>query len=250
MNVVRNLIIGIIAAVLGTALVVVVFLGESARLKAETGAQQGASISRGSSFYDAYCAGCHGDRGQGIPGVYPPLNVEDLWSGREDIAFYGTLHDYVTLNISAGHPAQRMPSWSQAFGGPLRDDQIEDLTHFVLNWQGPQPPGVRQEGVAVWTPQPLAEATVEDVPAGPVAVGDPAKGEETFAQNCASCHGPDAAGGALGPTLVSDSVAAKDNLFFLETITNGRPGTSMPAWGVLLTQQHIENVIAFLRSKQ
>ena len=128
MNVVRNLIIAIIAAVLVTALLVVVFMGEKARLETETSAQLGASISRGASSYDAYWAGCHGDRGQGIPGVYPPLNVEDLWSGREEIAFYGSLHDFVSLNISAGHPAQQMPSWSEAYGGPLRDDQVEDLT--------------------------------------------------------------------------------------------------------------------------
>jgi hypothetical protein len=51
--------------------------------------------------------------------------VEDLWSGREEIAFYGTYDDYVSLNISAGHPGQRMPSWWQAYGGPLRDDQIQ-----------------------------------------------------------------------------------------------------------------------------
>ena len=249
MNVVRNLIIGIIAGVLVTALVIVVFLGENARLKAETSAQQGASISRGARSYDAYCAGCHGDRGQGIPGLYPPLNLEDLWSGREDIAFYGTLHDYVSLNISAGHPAQRMPSWSQAYGGPLRDDQVEDLTQFVLNWQGHQPPGVRQEGVAVRPTQPPAEATPE-VPARPAGEGDPAEGEGIFAQYCASCHGPDAAGGALGPTLVSADLAAQDDTFFQETISNGRPGTSMPQWAGLLSPQQIEDVIAFLRSKQ
>jgi mono/diheme cytochrome c family protein len=177
------------------------------------------------------------------------LNVEDLWSGREDIAFYGSLHDYVILNISAGHPAQRMPSWSQAYGGPLRDDQLEDLTQFILNWQGPQPPGVRQEGVAVWTPQPPAEATPEE-PAVPAGEGDPTKGEEVFAQYCVSCHGPDAEGGALGPTLVSADLAAKDTLFFQDTIASGRPGTSMPQWGGLLSLQQIEDVIAFLRSKQ
>ena len=59
MNVVRNLIIGIVATVLVTALLVVIFLGESARLRAETSAQQGASISRGARSYDAYCAGCN-----------------------------------------------------------------------------------------------------------------------------------------------------------------------------------------------
>jgi hypothetical protein len=111
------------------------------------------------------------------------LNVEEPWSGREEIAFYGTLDDYVSLNIAAGHPDQRMPSWSQAYGGPLRRDQIADLTAFVLNWQGPQPPGVRIEGVAALPTQPPEEATPE-APAGPVGEGDPANGELVFTQYC------------------------------------------------------------------
>ena len=248
MNVARNLIVGSIAAVLITALLIAIFVTEKARMEAETGAQVGVSIARGALQYDAYCAGCHGDRGQGIPGVYPPLNVEDLWSGREEIAFYGTLEDYVSLNIAAGHPQQRMPSWSERYGGPLRDDQIQDLTNFVTNWQGPQPEGVRGEMVVRPTPPP-EEATPE-APTGPVGEGDPASGEQIFAQNCASCHGPDAAGGALGPTLVSAEVAANDDDFYRETIANGRAGTAMPAWGAILSPQEIEDVISWLRSKQ
>jgi mono/diheme cytochrome c family protein len=249
MNVARNLIIGTIAAVLVTALLLTVFIGENNRLDEETKAQKGQSISRGAMLYDSYCGGCHGDRGQGIPGVYPPLNVEDMWAGREDIAFYGTLEDYIELNISAGHPTQRMPSWSQEYGGPLRDDQIVDLTNFVMNWQGPQPPGVREEGVVVRPTAPAEEATPE-TPEGPVAEGDPANGEQVFAANCASCHGVNAEGGALGPTLVSADVAAKDDEFFREAITNGRAGTAMPAWGPILSAQNIEDVIAWLRTKQ
>jgi mono/diheme cytochrome c family protein len=142
-----------------------------------------------------------------------------------------------------------MPSWSQAYGGPLRDDQIADLTAFVVNWQGPQPPGVRDEGAAAVPTQPPEGATPE-VPAGPVGEGDPANGEVVFTQNCSSCHGPDAAGGALGPTLVSANVGANDDEFFRETISNGRAGTAMPPWGGLLSAQEIEDVISFLRSKQ
>ena len=52
-----------------------------------------------------------------------------MWSGREELAIYGTLEDYVELNISAGHPRARMPSWAEEFRGPLRSDQIQDLTN-------------------------------------------------------------------------------------------------------------------------
>ena len=175
--------------------------------------------------------------------------MEDLWSGREEIAFYGTYNDYVSLNISAGHPGQRMPSWWQAYGGPLRDDQIADLTNFVVNWQGPQPPGVRDEGVEVG-PTPAPEEATPEAPAGPVGEGDPANGEQVFTQYCASCHGPDAAGGALSPTLVSADVGANDDEFFRETIIDGRAGTTIPPWGGILSAQVVEDLISFLRSKQ
>jgi mono/diheme cytochrome c family protein len=108
---------------------------------------------------------------------------------------------------------------------------------------------VRQEGVPVQATQPPAGATPE-APAGAAGEGDPAAGGQISTQYCASCHGPDAAGGALGPTLVSAQVAAQDEAFFPETITNGRRGTSMPSWDELLGPQQIGDVIAFLRSKQ
>ncbi len=247
MNVARNLIVTTIAAILLMALLIAIFLGESARMHEAALAQKGESIARGAMLYDSYCAGCHGKRGEGLAGIYPPLNVENLWEGREDIAFYGSLHDFIALNISAGHPNQNMPSWADDYGGPLRDDQVEDLVQFVMNWQGPQPPGVRGEVVA--TPTPAPEATAE-APTGPVEPGDPERGGELFANTCASCHNTDAKGGALGPSLVRPDIAAQDDDFFRETIINGRPGTAMPPWGGTLSAQDIEDIIAWLRERQ
>lgn len=248
MNTVRHLVIVIIATVLVLALLVVVYMAEETRMHRETRAQTGQLIARGARLYDDYCAGCHGRRGEGLAGIYPPLNVEDLWEGREDIAFYGTLHDYIALNISAGHPSLRMPSWADEYGGPLRNDQVEDLTQFLLNWMGPQPKGVRVTGAAP-TPTPAAAPTPAE-PSGPVAAGDAAKGAELFARNCVACHGPDASGSALGPTLISPEMATNDDDFFHEAIANGKPGTAMPPWSRVLDLQDIADVIAFLRSKQ
>ena len=107
---------------------------------------------------------------------------------------------------------------------------------------------MRVEGVERAT-GPAGEAEPGE-PAGPAGEGDPARGEQVFTQNCASCHGPDAAGGALGPTLVSADLGARDDDSLRETISNGRPGTSMPAWSGALSSQNIEDAIAFLRSRQ
>lgn len=247
MNTVRNLSIAIIATVIVVVLLLVVFLNEESRMTEETLAQKGKLIARGAMLYDDYCAGCHGKQGEGLTGIYPPLNVDDLWEGRVGLAFYGTLHDYISLNISAGHPSQSMPSWADEYGGPLRNDQVEDITQFVLNWMGPQPEGVR--GEVSPTPTPAAEKPTPE-PAGPAGEGDAARGAEIFAANCKACHGPNAEGGSLGPTLVSAQVAANDDEFFRNTIANGRAGSAMPAWSAILSDQDIQDVIAFLRSKQ
>jgi mono/diheme cytochrome c family protein len=87
-------------------------------------------------------------------------------------------------------------------------------------------------------------ATAE--PAG----GDPAKGATVFAQDCAGCHGGNAQGGSVGPTLVSAEMKAQSDDFFRQTILNGRAGTAMPAWQGRLSAQDIEDVIAYLRSLQ
>ncbi|HFD38581.1 MAG TPA: c-type cytochrome [Anaerolineae bacterium] len=249
MNVVRNLVIATIAAVVLTALLIAIFLGEAERMHRATLAQKGDSIARGAMLYDSYCSGCHGKRGEGLAGIYPPLNTDALWEGREDIAFYGTLHDYIALNISAGHPKQNMPSWSDDYGGPLRNDQVEDLVQFVMNWQGPQPPGVRPGEEIVASPTPAPEATAESA-AGAAGPGDPERGQSLFAEKCASCHNADAQGGTLGPSLVRPELAAEDDDFFRETIINGRPGTAMPPWDGVLSAQDVEDIIAWLRTIQ
>lgn len=99
---------------------------------------------------------------------------------------------------------------------------------------------------AVSSPPPGGEAQ----PSPAAAAGDPANGAIVFAANCAGCHGPDAAGGSVGPTLISAELKAQPDDFFRQVILNGRSGTAMPAWQGRLSEQEIEDVIAFLRSKQ
>jgi mono/diheme cytochrome c family protein len=96
----------------------------------------------------------------------------------------------------------------------------------------------------------LPAAGGETAATAALAGGDPAKGAMSFAQNCAGCHGPDAQGGSVGPTLVSAELKAQSDDFFRQIILNGRAGTAMPGWGDRLSTLEIEDVIAFLRSKQ
>jgi mono/diheme cytochrome c family protein len=74
----------------------------------------------------------------------PALNRANLFNGDylSAIGWTGTLDDFLGSTVSAGRPLptegsdfpQRMPTWSENFGGPLRIDQIENVVSFIMNW--------------------------------------------------------------------------------------------------------------------
>lgn len=55
-------------------------------------------------------------------------------------------------------------------------------------------------------------------------------------QDCGSCHGMTLKGG-LGPALLPENLKNKPLLFINNTIFYGRPGTAMPPWKNILTEQ-------------
>ncbi len=64
----------------------------------------------------------------------------DTYSRLLNLGWSGTLHNYIYSTIFSGRPNSAtywpnpMPVWAQPSGGPLRIDQVEDLTQFVLNF--------------------------------------------------------------------------------------------------------------------
>lgn len=76
-----------------------------------------------------------------------------------------------------------------------------------------------------------------------------AAGRALFA-TCAACHDIDGSGRAgAGPRLISDSLlAASSDSFLMNTIKNGRPGTTMIGWGVMYNDDQIATLVAYLRS--
>ena len=110
---------------------------------------QGRTIETGAELYSRYCANCHGARGEGVPQVAPALNRKDLFDGRraKDVRWAGSIESFLRSTLAAGRPIQsrpdlyaaKMPTWGQEFGGPLRADQIETLSAFLLNWRDQAP---------------------------------------------------------------------------------------------------------------
>jgi mono/diheme cytochrome c family protein len=76
------------------------------------------------------------------------------------------------------------------------------------------------------------------------------EGHELFRKaGCQPCHGPEAEGGT-GPDLTDDQWRFKptDEMLF-RTITKGRTGTRMAAFGDRLTPDEVWKIIEFLRYK-
>jgi mono/diheme cytochrome c family protein len=70
---------------------------------------------------------------------------------------------------------------------------------------------------------------------------DPLRGEQLFAENCASCHGDGGTGGGIGPTLAGAEVSLDEAR---STIENG--SGVMPAG--LVSGQDLEDVLAYLET--
>ncbi|MEM4657703.1 MAG: cytochrome c [Candidatus Methanosuratincola sp.] len=142
------------------------------------------------------------------------------------------------------------------------------------------PEAAPQEAPATEAPSPTQETAPEATPqetmpegtvapesgteggssGGPATKGDPAKGKEKFVQICASCHGETGkgdgpAGAALNPKprdltdAAYTSSLTDEHLHKVIAEGGAAVGRSplMPAWKGALTDEDIDNVIAYIR---
>jgi cytochrome c55X len=64
--------------------------------------------------------------------------------------------------------------------------------------------------------------------------------------DCGSCHGMTRRGG-LGPPLLPGNLDKRSQLLMIDTILDGRPGTPMPPWRGLLTEQEVRWLVEAMR---
>ncbi|HAJ35653.1 MAG TPA: hypothetical protein DCL15_08160 [Chloroflexi bacterium] len=218
--------LGIAAVMLSIA--VLLFLGviEDRRMAAQTANWDGRAIEKGAEIYTNNCYTCHGPDGKGLPGVAPALHSKYFFTQRlKDVGWTGSLHDYIASTVAAGRPskvksqwAQMMPTWSQRFGGPLRDDQINNVTAFVLNWEKDALLQGTPDNPDPWQPfdDAPSKAVAEDgsapVAETPVESTGPRSPQELFAgangMGCSGCHNLDLpqtadSRGPVGPNMAN-----------------------------------------------
>src|SRR6185312_4305517 len=89
-----------------------------------------------------------------------------------------------------------------------------------------------------------------NTPSKPAPPGVVENGQSLFLQNCAFCHGRDAAGGETGPDLTSSKLVAGDvdGSKIGIVVRNGRPQKGMPPFD--FSDQQIAEVAAFIHAEK
>lgn len=222
------------------------------------------TVQRGMKLYQANCASCHGEQGQGgAPvagsGPRPARNF------RAPEAVAELTPERMLQTVANGKPGTAMP----AFGARLGREDLDAVVEYVrTTLMLPPAPGISGTSAHAGPAVP-ARPAMPDTPAKAAPVmagnmtlpfpggktGDAAKGRTFYMANCATCHGEK--GDGQGPrayfirpkprNLIEDAARAQFNRPALfAAIANGRLGTEMPAWNKVLTDQEIANVGEFV----
>jgi cytochrome c oxidase cbb3-type subunit 3/ubiquinol-cytochrome c reductase cytochrome c subunit len=181
-----------------------------------------ADVRAGQALYGKYCALCHGDNGEGYraDAANALTNAEFLATVSDEFLRRGTAH---------GRPGTPMSAWSAARGGPLSDTQIAQIVAWLRSRQ-------RQPAID-WS-------TVQ------VGPGEAERGLAAWAVECAGCHGESGGGKPYMSVNHPEFLDSVDDRFLRRVIAHGRPGTPMPGFTGVLSEQHIDDLVALLRSWQ
>lgn len=229
----RNIFIATIFTLATAVLLGFIFINESSRLPTATAAISAEQIERGARDYEQYCSTCHGLAGQGgVQFGAPQLNnivyrytasvngqppAQDAPNGIKEK--YGTLRNYIEATLYSGIRGAPMP----AFGaqGTLRQDQIENITSYVLSMNigvnGQTEQNLPQSAVDTANRQATDTAPTPDPNANPVS-----QGQLVFnSKGCQGCHGMNdqkLVGPGLGGLFSPEGTAA-----YGTNLPNGKP---------------------------
>jgi len=209
------------------------------------------------------------------------------------VGWAGTLNSYIVTTLIHGRPTSisywpnPMVSWSNRSGGPLRDDQIQDIANYIQNWDKgdawsledllsvQQFPIIPGEGGG----EASAEAVGADIDSAFAAVsalvGDPVRGQALYENKersqranrlgCSGCH----YGGLQGPTYdgiwarINDEIATNADLsgytpeyYVVESIivpgafvVEGWNAGVMPGdFGQRMSAQDVADILEFIKA--
>lgn len=184
----------------------------------------------GESLFGAFCAGCHGERGEGrrygaMGVVFPAIGNPDFLAIASD--------DYLRRTVTHGRSGRRMPAWGEKEGG-LRASEIDAVVRYLRS-------------LAPGTPEAFETA---------LPTGVAAEGERIFTKSCQGCHGPRGEGREAPAIGHPSFLAAATDQYIAASVLRGRTGTSMRHFGQAsvgfptLSEREVADVVAYLRSLQ
>lgn len=232
------------------------------------------------------CAGCHG--GMNAGGGVAPYTITDPLTGEVravnwaapalNTVLYRFSEDEVRFILVYGRPFSPMSPWGIEGGGPMNDQQIDNLIEYMKSIQIPME-GCAEGEVVCSTGQAPTDLTdtIQEEAQKLVDSGEAASlGEALFnlpiaggAYNCARCHTKgwsygepaESGGGALGPNLTGGSTirqfpTVEDHVSFIEAGSEngrrygqqGQGSGKMPGFGQLLTDAQIRAIVEYERS--
>jgi mono/diheme cytochrome c family protein len=284
---------------IGVALLAIIGVGLPLYWLAEPGRQAGAIegydarfASWGSQLFATTadggfnCAGCHG--GMKATGGVAPYTVTNPNTGEVkpvswkapalNTVLYKFSPDEVKYILVYGRPFSPMSPWGIAGGGPMNDQQINNLVEYLKSIQVPmegcaEGEIICTEGRAPKTLTDEIQKSAEDAVAAGTAKS---LGEALFANelgsgaySCARCHTKgwsygdpqQSGGGAMGPNLTAGSTVrqfpnASDQVTFIQNGSEngkrygqqGQGSGRMPGYGQLLTDEQIQAIVDYERS--
>lgn len=177
----------------------------------------GEILAKALSTYSAQCVSCHGADGLGTS-IAPAINsIETRTKTVEE----------VERIIQFGVPGTLMAGWQNI----LPADEINAMGQLIARWEEIPLGTVPEPNVPIKT-------TAESI----------ALGSQLYTANCSMCHGPEGQGTQRAPSLNVKSFLTDTNDQAMELIiTNGVPGTAMPAWGTRMVESDIEAIVGFIR---
>lgn len=170
MGAVQRLATMVIVGLVALSTILVLYLAdENNRIKAEEKEQQDAAIERATANYLSLCMSCHGPAGEGARAgdgrIGLPLNTTENQQGvnAQGTPVSGGLEARANILRTTIHEGRGtiMPAWGEENGGPLNNEQIEELVIMIqhADWNKIYNEAIKESGGAYPTAPPRETPT-------------------------------------------------------------------------------------------
>lgn len=184
----------------------------------------------GAFIFHNYCSVCHGDKGDGQTrarnGLVPPPRNYTTPEAAEELT-----RERMIISVTHGRPGTAMIAW----GSELSPKEIEGVVDYIRA-----------------TFMKLGDKAVRPLPDSKLLAS---RGGVLYLQACAMCHGETGARDMTGkmqppprdfasPAVIAELTRKR----MIASITNGRPGTAMRAYGTQFSKADIEAMVDFINA--